>query len=440
MYHNIEILMISNIQYINYFHNNKHFLYGIGLPELSESKWEDSKANRVFSYPRLFPLWAAVFIDILGFYLVIPFLPSFIEVYSTTPWVIGVVIAVNAVFTLFFAPLWGKLSDSYGRKPMLLISQLGTLSAFMILAFSNSFLLIFLSRVIDGIFGGNFPIAKAIISDVVPPKDRGVQMANVGVAHVLSSLIGPGLGGILFSLGGILYPGLLASILSLTTILLTLGLLEESWPDHKRKISKEESESNFSIRKDKNALYLLILWGFHTISFTLLVSNMSLFLSSIIGLVALEIGIILTISGIFRATTRFVFFKPILKRIGEKNMILMGLGIFIFMFLFVGFLRNIVLIMSLLIIISFSASSVRGNLLSVISQSASRKVQGRINSYTTSLDSVAQIISPVMGGIIFDLSVRDIIEPYWWSIIMATIGAIAFLMFYKKYKINGNKE
>lgn len=408
--------------------------------DLSDSKWEETKINRVVSYPRLFPLWAAVFIDILGYYLIIPFLPSFIEIYNTTPWIIGIIIAINAVFTLFFAPLWGRLSDSYGRKPLLLISQLGTLSAFLMLAFSDSLLLIFLSRVIDGIFGGNFPIAKAIISDVVPPKDRGVQMANIGVAHVLSSLIGPGLGGILFEFGGIFAPGMLASVLSLTTIILTIILLEESWPKKLRELDKKEEHKKISIIKNKNALYLLVLWGFHTISFTLLMSNMSLFLSSILGLVALQIGIILTISGVFRAITRFAFFKPVLRKIGEKNMILLGLGIFIVMFSIIALFENPLVVVIILILISFAASSVRGNLLSVISKSVSRKVQGRINSYTTSLDSVAQIIGPIVGGAIFDLSVQGIIHQYWWSVIMVIIGSIALIMFYYKYKINLKKD
>jgi MFS family permease len=408
--------------------------------DLSESKWKDTKIDKVVSYPRLFPLWAAVFIDILGFYLIIPFLPSFIEIYNTTPSIIGIIIAVNAVFTLFFAPLWGRLSDSYGRKPMLLISQFGTLSAFLMLAFSNSLLLIFLSRVIDGIFGGNFPIAKAIISDVVPPKDRGVQMANIGVAHVLSSLIGPGLGGILFEFLGIIGPGMLASLLSLTTIILTFVLLEESWPEELRERGKKEQHIKVSILKDKNALYLLILWGFHTISFTLLMANISLFLSSILGLIAFEIGLILTISGIFRAITRFAFFKPVLRKIGEKNMILLGLSLFVAMFSIIALFNDAIIVMTLLIVISFAAASVRGNLLSVISKSVSRKIQGRINSYTTSLDSIAQIIGPIVGGAIFDLSVRGIIHRYWWSIVMAIIGTIALIMFYYKYKISRNKD
>ena len=410
------------------------------MSHLSDSKWKDTKISKVVSYPRLFPLWAAVFIDILGYYLIIPFLPSFIEIYNTTPWIIGLVIAINAVFTLFFAPLWGRLSDSFGRKPMLLISQFGTLSAFILLAFSDSLFLIFLSRVIDGIFGGNFPIAKAIISDIVPPKDRGVQMANIGVAHVLSSLIGPGLGGMLFSIGGIFLPGITASALSLSTIILTFLLLEESWPNVKREIESKEEYQPISIFKDKDAIYLLTLWGFHTISFTLLMANISLFLSSIIGLIAFEIGLILTISGIFRAITRFAFFKPVLRLIGEKNMILLGLIVFVGMFSVIGLLENVILIIIILIFISFAASSVRGNLLSVISQSVSKKIQGRINSYTTSLDSVAQIIGPIIGGAVFDLSVRGFAHPAWWSVIMASIGLIALIMFYKKYKINRKKE
>ncbi|TFF93143.1 MAG: MFS transporter, partial [Promethearchaeota archaeon] len=137
------------------------------------------------------PLWIGLFVDILGFYIVIPFLPTFIEVFKTTPFIIGLILATNAVFTLVFAPIWGKISDKIGRKPVLLISQGGTFTAFILLAFSNSIEMLFFARMIDGIFGGNFPMVKAIISDAIPPKDRGLQMTNIGVVHVLAGLVGP---------------------------------------------------------------------------------------------------------------------------------------------------------------------------------------------------------------------------------------------------------
>lgn len=379
----------------------------------------------------------AVFIDILGFYLILPFLPSFIKTFNVSPMIIGLLVSVNAIFTFFFAPILGHLSDSYGRKPLLLISQAGTMSAFLILAFSDSLLLIFISRMVDGIFGGNFPIAKAVISDIVPPKDRGAQMTNIGVAHVLSSLIGPGLGGLLFSIGGIFLPGIIASILSFFTMVITFLLLDESWPKSKRdeiKNERKKNENQIKVFKNKNAIYLLVLWAFHTISFTLFVSNMSQYLGIIIGLVAFEIGIILTISGVFRAITRFAFFKPLLNKIGEINMIKMGLVLFVIFFLFLGFAYNPLLIIIASIFLSFAAASVRGNLLSVISQSVSPKIQGKINSYTTSLDSIAQITGPLIGGIIFDLSVMNIIGSYWWGIVMSVIGILALIMFVNKFR------
>ena len=149
-------------------------------------------------YPDLTPLWIAVFIDILGFSILIPYLPFFSAKFNAPPWQIGLLLSTNALFGFFSGPIWGASSDANGRRPMLLVSQLGTLAAFIMLAFSNSLMMLFVSRMVDGIFGGNYPIAKAIIGDVVPPMDRGKQMSNVGVAYVLASLVGPGLGGWLF--------------------------------------------------------------------------------------------------------------------------------------------------------------------------------------------------------------------------------------------------
>ncbi|MGV9173095.1 MAG: MFS transporter, partial [Promethearchaeia archaeon] len=237
--------------------------------------------NDSYEYESLTPLWIGLFIDILGFYIIIPFLPTFIEVFETTPFVIGLLLATNAVFTLVFAPIWGNISDRIGRKPVLLISQAGTFTAFMILAFSNSLELLFIARIVDGVFGGNFPIVKAIITDTVPPKDRGLQMTNVGVVHVLAGLVGPGLGGIL-SVIRILGPefpmataGLVASAMSLATVFITAFFVKESWTKSLREKAKKEIEVKLKLRDNKSALYLLAQYGFHTFSFTLYVSNLT---------------------------------------------------------------------------------------------------------------------------------------------------------------------
>ena len=133
------------------------------------------------AYPELTPLWIAVFIDILGFTILIPFLPFFSQEFGAPPWQIGLLLSTNALFGFFSGPMWGALSDRRGRKPMLLISQLGTLAAFLMLAFSSNLTMLFVSRVVDGIFGGNYPIAKAIIGE------------NTRVGDIKGRLVLPGL-------------------------------------------------------------------------------------------------------------------------------------------------------------------------------------------------------------------------------------------------------
>ena len=180
------------------------------------------------------------------------------DLYDTTPLMIGLLLATNAIFTFIFAPIWGRASDKLGRKPMLVICQCGTTAAFLILAFSNSLEILFLSRIVDGIFGGNFTLVKSIISDKVPPKDRGIQMTNVGVVMVLAALIGPGLGGVL-SIFGIIGPGLCAAGLSVITIIVTILYLEESWPKSKRMTKVERIKEKIKLRENKIEVYLLTL-------------------------------------------------------------------------------------------------------------------------------------------------------------------------------------
>ena len=252
------------------------------------------------SFPRLRPLWISVFVDILGFSILIPFLPFFGQRFGAPAWQIGLLLSTNALFGFFSGPVWGSLSDRYGRKRMLLIAQLGTLAGFLIMAFSNSLAMMFLSRIVDGIFGGNYPIAKAIVGDVVPAKQRSEQMSNIGVAHVLSSLIGPGLGGLL-SGWGIVAPGLMAAAMTLIAVLTTLIFLEESHPllvgdgkdsnslptgnvvthradqaaahtDHPsaERVNPSPSSTTLGERRrlvwrNPAARYLLVQWGFHTL-------------------------------------------------------------------------------------------------------------------------------------------------------------------------------
>ena len=367
-------------------------------------------------YPELTPVWIAVFIDILGFSVLIPLLPYFSAQYGAPPWVIGLLLSTNALFGFLSGPIWGALSDAHGRKPMLLISQLGTLAGFVMLAFSNSLAMLFASRVVDGIFGGNYPIAKAIIGDTAPPRDRGRLMTNVGTAHVLASLVGPGLGGML-SQWGIIAPGLASAALSALTLVLTVLFVRESNPRLRGSSQGAGSDpavaenqpstagtgslpGRATVWRNPIARYLLIQWGFHTFSFFIYISSISLFAYLRLGLNPQEVGRLLMISGAVRVIIRFFVFVPLLRRLGDRRTSLIGLGVFVITFLALGFVRNQVQFGAVLCAVSFGAGCSRGILNSFISLSVGPFEQGRAMGLSASLDSLAQITGPLVGGVV----------------------------------------
>jgi len=391
-----------------------------------------SNNRRVFKYRTLTPLWIAVFIDIIGFSMILPMAPFIAQQFDVHIFIMGIALSVNAMFSFIFGPILGKLSDKFGRKPLLLISQAGTLAGFLMLAFSNSIWMVVLSRIVDGVFGGNFPIAKAIIGDEVPPKDRSFQMANIGVAHVLASLIGPGMGGILFGIGGILLPGLFAAGLSLFTMIITIFILEETWPKSKREDHHEILHKTIiiKIRKNKDALFYLTLFGFHTVSFTIAMASLSFFAEIVFGLNSTEIGILLMISGVFRASVRFTLFKPTIIKLGVNNAIIFGLGIFLGAFLIVGFSINVIMFLILILFISFAASLTRGPLNSKISQSVTPREQGKINGISSGLDSFGQIIGPLIATFMLGF-----FPAFFLSFVLGSIALVPFLISFKKIEL-----
>ncbi len=383
------------------------------------------------------PLWMGLFVDILGFYIIIPFLPSLITIFNTTPFMIGLLLATNAMFSLFSAPIWGKLSDKYGRRPMLMIAEAGTCAAFLILAFSNSLELLFIARIVDGIFGGNFPITKAIISDSVPPKDRGIQMTNFGVVHTLAGLVAPALGGLfsVFLIFGPRYPialpGLVAAGLSFCTIFITYFFIEETWTKEKREQTAKEIKIKINIWKNKDATYLLTQYAFHTLSFTMYVTTLSIFIGLILGFDTIGVSILLTISGISRAIMRFSIFKPTLNKLGEKKTMNMGLLILIISFISIGIFGVIYpepwIFIILILVVSYGVSCARGILMSKVTLSVSPKEMGKINGYTTTLDSLAQIIGPILGTFLLQEY-----NAFSFGLLMTILALGAYLMVFKE--------
>jgi len=372
-------------------------------------------------YQKLTPLWISVFVDILGFSIILPFLPFFISEFNTSPLVIGFLLSSNAIFAFFFGPILGKLSDKYGRKPFMLISQAGTLLGFVILIFANNILVLFIARVIDGIFSGQFPISKAIIGDVAPPKERPKQMTNIGIAFTLAFLIGPAIGGFL-SPFGIAGPGIVASILAGFTFIFTAFYLKETLPtkagiqkwakpelyshhvEDLPTISGEFKRKHSSIWKNKITVILLIQYSFLVVAAGIFQTSFSLFGGLRLGLTAQTIGILLSLMGIFQVIFRTFFFNRIRNGIGDPKTAMLGLGSYIISYFLLAFVSETWQLVLVLFYISFSGANSRGITIGFTSRSVDYLNQGKIMGITSSIDNLSQIFGPIIGGFLLSLT------------------------------------
>lgn len=173
----------------------------------------------------LLPIFLTVFVDVLGLTLVLPLLPFYAEHFGASPLVVGTLASSYAVCQLISGPILGRISDRVGRKPVLLVSQLGTFVAFLMLGFANSLALLFVARIIDGITAGNLSIAQAYISDVTTPENRTRSFALIGIAFGTGFLIGPTISGLLSHGMGYGAPAFAAAGLSFMSIVFTITLL-----------------------------------------------------------------------------------------------------------------------------------------------------------------------------------------------------------------------
>jgi len=389
-------------------------------------------------YPQLNPLWISVFVDILGFSIILPFLPFFIAEFNASPAIIGFLLSSNAIFGFIFGPILSKLSDNYGRKPMMLISLGGTFLGFTILIISNNIIVLLISRIIDGIFSGQFPIARAIIGDIVSPEDRSKQMTNIGITFGLAFLLGPAIGGLL-STFGFFGPGIIATILTGFSFVYTAIYLKESLPA-KRKISISNKSiskipdiisESASIWKNNKTLILIVQYSFIAITGGILQTTFSLFAGIRLGLEPFVVGILLTLLGVYQIVFRILLFNRLREKIGDPMTALLGLGTYIMSYFLLAFVSQAWELLIILSFISFAGSMSQGIITGFISRSVNDKNQGKIMGISTGIDNLAQIVGPIAGGLLLSLSGN---LPY--ALVLSLLSVFPFLIGFKVLKFN----
>ena len=351
----------------------------------------------------LITIMLAIFIDVLGYSMILPLLPSIAQgVFGASNFTIGILIASNALSAFIFAPIWGKLSDIYGRKPMFIIAQLGTLASFLMLGLSNSLEMIFLSRILDGVFGGQIPIIRAYIIDITDTKTRSSEMARITGAMAFGMIFGPAIGG----LTGVLnwrYPSFIAAVLSCISIALALKFLVESMPLQRRTDIKDRKKQNKlnglsskAVLRNKMVLLRLVQVFLVIIAFIIINSSFPLVLGIRYGLDVAMIGIFASIAGVVMLFSG-IFTKKLIKTHGEKIILIFALILMVFTFMSYPFLYFVWMLWIFVFPYAFSNLVIRSIIITNISKSVDEDQQGEASGWGTNMQAVAQIFAPLLA-------------------------------------------
>lgn len=364
--------------------------------------------------------------DVLGLTIILPLLPFYAEHAGATPAQIGFLIATYAVCQLIAGPILGRLSDDVGRRPLLLVSQVGTFIGFLILAYARSLPLIFFSRAIDGITAGNLSLAQAYISDVTKPEDRSRAFGIIGIAFGMGFLIGPAISGFLAQFG-YHYPILAAAGLSATSIAATYFLLPanpvpvEGTPAPRR---TSIFEWNRFVEYFQRPSLAPLLWKFFSFvfSFAIFTSGFSLFCERRYNFTVKEVGLVFAFAGLIGGILQGGLLGRMVRRFGEKPLLAAGFVASVIGYVWLGFAYTVT---TLLIVSTISAFGgvIRPVVTSLITQIAGRQEQGSVLGVTQSLTSVAQIIGPISAGFL--------IEKGWlteWALVSAGISLVGWLI------------
>jgi DHA1 family tetracycline resistance protein-like MFS transporter len=352
-------------------------------------------------------IFTTVFIDLVGFGIVIPVLPFYAEGtrFNASPRTVGLLFASYSVMQLIFSPVLGRLSDKYGRRPVLLISIIGTGIGFLILGFATTLWMLFVGRILDGITGGNISTAQAYIADITTKENRAKGMGLIGAAFGLGFVFGPAIGGVL-SGWGVNVPFFFAAALCFANaVLLYFTLPETVTPDHPARESAAGGRGFsqlFKSLKNPRLSFVLLIYFLFIVAFSIMTTSFSLYTMFRFGYDAQHTGYLFAYVGIIAVIIQGGLIGRLVKRFGEQPLVIVGA------FLFAGSLFAVPFVgpetgglLALLVgggLFSIGNSLSAPSLTSLASKSAGRGEQGTVLGVTQSVASLARAVGPALAA------------------------------------------
>lgn len=358
-------------------------------------------------------LFLIVFVDLVGFGLVIPLLPYYAVRYGASPQQVTILLAVYSLVQLVAAPLWGRLSDRIGRRPVLMASLIASAAAYLWLGFANALWMLFAARALAGAGAGNIAAAQAYIADVTTPENRARGMGMIGAAFGFGFIIGPALGGLLAgsdpSTADLATPAWVAAGLSSTALFGVLFLLKESLPPDRRGHGPAKSRlAAVSGALRRSVLAQLILVFFLVIlAFSGMESTFALWAMRQFHWGPEEVGYVFAYVGVLSAILQGGLLGRLATRFGEERLLLVGLALIGAGLVILPLPRGIPLLGLALSALALGMGLVQPSLNSLISRRAGREEQGEVLGVSQSVGSLARVIGPGVAGFLFAGLGRD---------------------------------
>jgi len=370
----------------------------------------------------------AIFIDLLGFGIIVPILPFLTMKFGGDVVTGAALISVYSLFAFLMGPVWGRFSDRFGRRPALAGTFLGASVSYVVLGFSNTLLLLFLARAMSGAMAGNVGIAIAAMADVTTEENRGKAMGKVGAAFGLGFAFGPGIGGILSSLGengdlGIMAAGLTAATLSLIAMTLTAFFMPETSPKHEPNNTEHEELPHWTLVIRQPGQFLM----FGMFAITAIAQSVSFALTpfwadAVLGWNAAQVGYLLMASGIAVFFLQMFAVGPLFKHFGEVKSLMLGVALNLLGCFCIVFCTPSATVAA------FSFPLIMGGLTlafpalnSLVSRRTNKHLQGTALGMANGFSALGRVAGPIAGATMFGASSN---APF---VIVAATGVLMLL-------------
>lgn len=353
----------------------------------------------------LLVIFFTIFLDLLGFGIVIPLLPFFAKELGASGVEIGLLMTAYSGMQFLFSPIWGRISDRVGRRPVLLASIGANVVAMLLFAASTNLWFFFLARAFAGMCNANIGTAQAYIADVTTAETRAKGMGLFGAAFGLGFVLGPAFGGLLARYG-LAAPALAAAALSALNLLLAWRLLPESLSPALRAEASARRGSRLQTLKDSLGHpflpILFLLFFLTTTSFAQLETTFALFTEARFAYSVRENGYLFAFIGVMLAAVQGGLVHPLRRRIGEAGMLLGGTTALMAGLLLLTRMHSLTGLLGACALLAVGYGVASPALSSLVSRQAPASDQGRILGLNQSMGSLARVVGPLLAGVVFD--------------------------------------